>query len=123
MVARNALVLIGGELAEMPIGDTLNGAGGGGGGVGASGVVELDFGASGKTDVAFDVTGQDAILAGSLPRAWILAKATVDRSIDEHRIEEIDVVAGNVQAGTGFTIYGKTRNAPLFGKFNVAWSW
>lgn len=93
------------------------------GGGGWSGTVELDFGASGQTDVAFDVTGQAAILAGSLPRAWVLAKATVDHSIDEHRVEEIDVMAGNVVAGTGFTIYGKTRNAPLYGKFNVAWAW
>jgi hypothetical protein len=52
------------------------------------------------------VTGQAAILAGSLAEAWIFPAATADHSADEHLVETLKVFAGNVVAGTGFTIYG-----------------
>jgi hypothetical protein len=67
------------------------------------------------------ITGQAAIAADSLVKAWLMAKATANRSIDEVRLEEMDVVAGNIVPGTGFTIYGKTRNARIRGEFAVGW--
>ena len=99
----------------------------------ATGIAELDFGAfpgSGEASVA--VTGQAAIVAGSLVEAWLRPVATTDHSADEHLVETIRVVAGNIVAGTGFTIYGYDTNQQpdpngkgtrLYGKWTVAWAW
>jgi hypothetical protein len=75
--------------------------------VGAQGTATIDFGAfPGKTDASVDVTGQAAIVAGSLVEAWIRPVATADHTADEHMVDTIKVFAGNIVAGTGFTIYG-----------------
>ncbi len=74
--------------------------------MGATGSTTVDFGAfPGKTDATVAITGQTAILSGSLVAAWIMPKATADHSIDEHWVDPPVVYAGNVSAGTGFTIY------------------
>jgi hypothetical protein len=75
--------------------------------VGAQGTASLTFGAfPGSSDASVAVTGQAAILAGSLVEAWLMPAATADHSADEHWVESIQVRAGNVVAGTGFTIWG-----------------
>ena len=75
--------------------------------MGAQGSALLDFGVfPGASDASVAVTGQAAILAGSLAEAWIFPAATADHSADEHLVETLTVMAGNVSAGTGFTIYG-----------------
>lgn len=80
--------------------------------MGASGTATLDFGAfPGSTDASVAVTGQTGILSGSLVEAWIFPGATADHSADEHLVESLRVVAGNVSAGVGFTIYGLNANA------------
>lgn len=85
--------------------------------MGAQGTATLDFGAfPGKSDASVAVTGQAGILSGSLVEAWILPAATADHSADEHLVETLKVVAGNISAGTGFTIYGintSQLNEPL----------
>lgn len=85
--------------------------------MGAQGTATLDFGAfPGASDASVAVTGQASILAGSLVEAWLLPADTVDHLADEHMVETIRVVAGNVIAGTGFTIYGfntSQLNEPL----------
>jgi len=102
--------------------------------MGAQGTVLLDFGAfPGLTDATVDVTGQAGIGAGSLVEAWIWPAATADHTADEHWLEELQVFAGNVVAGVGFTVYGVHRPASqavdtgqgtlLNGAFNVAWVW
>lgn len=90
-----------------------------------SGVATLDFGAfPGKTDASVAVTGQTGILAGSAIEAWLQPAATPDHTADEHWIEEIQVMAGNIVAGTGLTIYGRTtNNSRLHGRWNVGWAW
>jgi hypothetical protein len=71
------------------------------------GTATLDFGAfPGASDASVAVTGQAGILAGSLVEAWLFPAATADHTADEHWVETIEVMAGNVVAGTGFTIYG-----------------
>lgn len=71
------------------------------------GTATLDFGAfPGKSDASVAVTGQAGIVAGSLVEAWIRPEATADHSADEHMVETLKVFAGNIVAGTGFTIYG-----------------
>jgi len=85
--------------------------------MGAQGTTTINFGAfPGGSDASVAVTGQASILAGSLVEAWLFPAATADHSADEHVVETIKVVAGNVVAGTGFTIYAvntSTLNEPL----------
>lgn len=93
-------------------------------GGGSSGVASLDFGAfPGKSDTSLAVTGQTSIITGSSVIAKIRPTATADHSVDEHWTEEIDISAGNIVAGTGFTIYAKARNKRLYGLYSVAWQW
>lgn len=67
----------------------------------------MDFGAfPGKSDASVAVTGQGAILAGSLVEAWIRPVATADHTDTEHMVETFQVFAASIIAGTGFTIYG-----------------
>lgn len=112
-----------------------------------TGTALLDFGAfPGASDAAIAITGQTSILAGSLAEAWIFPAATADHSADEHWVESLRVFAGNVVAGTGFTIYGLNdcefsepvsqglgnrafagvgggMGTRLYGKWNIAWVW
>jgi len=102
-----------------------------------TGTATLDFGAfPGKTDATVTVTGQAGIGAGSLVEAWIFPTATADHSADEHWVDPPEVYAGNVAAGTGFTVYGVVKKraeiGPLgrnidqpriYGTWTVAWVW
>jgi hypothetical protein len=114
--------------------------------MGATGTATLDFGAfPGKSDASVAVTGQTGIVSGSLVEAWIRPVATADHSADEHMLETLKVFAGNIVAGTGFTIYGFNTNQlaekPLgweqggaaaggagkipfiYGTWTIAWAW
>jgi len=109
--------------------------------MGAQGTATLNFGAfPGSQEAKIVITGQTGILAGSLASAWVLPAATADHSIDEHLVDPVRVIVGNVVAGTGFTIYGypadiqtfgsKTlagglpdQQANLYGALNIAWCW
>lgn len=101
--------------------------------MGAQGTTILDFGAfPGQSDASIAVTGQASIVAGSLAEAWIRPEATADHSTDEHMLETLKVCAGNIVAGTGFTIYGFNSNpmnepsgtgTRLSGQFTIAWAW
>jgi len=101
-----------------------------------SGTGLLDFGSfPGTKYTSLVITGQAGIVAGSSVEAWITPTATADHTADEHVLEGIKVMAGNIVAGTGFTIYGLDTseiNEPLSigakgtlisGKFTVAWRW
>jgi hypothetical protein len=73
----------------------------------ATGTATLDFGAfPGASDASVAVTGQAAIVAGSLVEAWIRPVATADHTDTEHMVETLKVFAANIVAATGFTIYG-----------------
>lgn len=115
----------------------------------ATGTASLNFGAfPGASDASVAVTGQTGISAGSLVEAWLLPAATADHTADEHLVETLNVMAGTIVAGTGFTIYGintgnlmeplrSLRDLPggggdatqggrgtrLYGIWNVAWAW
>lgn len=94
--------------------------------MGAQGTTTVDFGSfPGKSDTSVAVTGQGTILSGSLVEAWILPATTADHSVDEHLVETIQVIAGNVVASTGFTIYAKNVGfgTMLYGLWNVGWVW
>ena len=110
--------------------------------MGAQGSTTINFGTfPGTTDATATVTGQTGILSGSLVEAWIPAVSTTDHSVDEHWADPPYVTAGNIVAGTGFTIYGKVIDAPvtedspelsyrrnvgnqrLYGQYTVFWVW
>ena len=101
----------------------------------ATGTATLDFGAfPGAGDCNVAVSGQTAIQSGALVEAWLLPTATSDHSADEHVLanDVISVIAGNVVAGTGFTIYGLNAattepvlgDSPvIYGQWIVGWAW
>lgn len=91
----------------------------------ATGTATLDFTAfPGKTDTTLAVTGQASIVAGTLVEAWLRPIATADHSADEHMVEPPRVFAGNIVAGTGFTIYGFSQEpGRLYGTYTIAWAW
>jgi hypothetical protein len=81
-----------------------------------TGTALLDFGAfPGATDASIAVTGQTGIVSGSLVECWVLPADTADHLSDEHLVEQLDVFADTIVAGTGFTIHGvieSTINEP-----------
>jgi hypothetical protein len=112
--------------------------------MGAIGTTTIDFGAfPGASDASVAVTGQAGIVAGSLVEAWLRPAATADHSADEHLVESLRLVAGNIVAGTGFTVYGFNtsdlfeplvavdasresqggRGTRIYGLWTVAWAW
>lgn len=86
----------------------------------------LDFGAApGAPDARVAVTDQAGIVEGSNVLAWVLPIATPDHSADEHVLEPLKVVAGEIVPGVGFTIFGVAL-PPLvnaIGKWTIAWMW
>lgn len=80
-------------------------------GVGTTGEAILDFGGfPGASDATVTVTGQTGIVPTSVVEAWLRLEATGDHSADEHWVETIEVSAGNIVEGDGFTIYGLNTN-------------
>lgn len=115
-IARGATPVGANDLATKSYVDALAG--------GAFGTAIVDFGASpGVPDVTLAITGQTAIVSGSHVQAWVYPIATADHSFDEHRVEQVDMLADTIVAGTGFTIFGRTRNTLIYGKWTVAWMW
>jgi hypothetical protein len=107
-----------------------------------SGVSSVDFGAfPGASDCKTTITGQAGIVAGSKVKAYLIATATADHSADEHWVEPLAVMAGNIADGVGFDIYAANRGegnggsihtrergygadgTMLYGEFTVAWEW
>jgi len=87
-----------------------------------TGTTTVNFG-SRATDTSVAVTGQAGIGGGSLAEAWIWPVATATNTADNHWVDDIEVVAGNVSNGVGFTIYAKCRTGFAHGEFTVGWVW
>ena len=83
------------------------------------GTTTVDFG-TGKTDVSVAVS-VPSITGSQLVEAWVFPTATATNTADDHWVEELRVIAGNVQAGVGFTVYAKCENNLAHGQFTVAW--
>lgn len=86
------------------------------------GTAIVDFG-TGNSAAFVTVTGCAGITAGAPVRAWKMADTSDDHNADEHRIEEIDLLCGDVVAGQGFTIWATARNGSATGKYIVHWQW
>lgn len=82
----------------------------------------VDFGASPASETHIDVTGLLTIASASIVDAWLVAVPTSDNTLDSHVSEDIRILAGNLVAGVGFTIYAVCRNGSTTGKWSVAWA-
>jgi hypothetical protein len=96
-----------------------NGAAGGGG---HSGTASVNF-STGADAATVAVTGQAAIGVASRVQAWIRLDTTADHTPDEARVESLKITAGNIVAGTGFTIYADCYEGLATGVFDIDWSW
>lgn len=85
----------------------------------AQGTATIDFG-TGKTDTSVAVSAP-AITGSQLVEAWVFPTATVSNTTDDHWVEDLTVVAGNVQAGVGFTVYAKCNTGFAHGQYTVGW--
>jgi hypothetical protein len=92
--------------------------------MGAQGTAVLDFGAApGANSEASLAVAAAGIAAGSSVEAWIRHEATADHTLDEVRFENVKILAGGINAGVGFTIYGEVLKGCVWGRFNVDWVW
>lgn len=95
--------------------------------MGAQGQTTVDFGSgasqSNDTYKTVTVTGQALILSTSDVEAWVRVAASADHNVDEHSVENLEVRAGNIVVGTGFTIYVTCTTGKTYGVFNLSWVW
>lgn len=94
---------------------------GGAGGLN-KGTATLDF-STGNAEASVAVTGQGAIAADSLVAASKRLVTTAAHSADEARMESLEVTAGNISPGAGFTIYGHILQGRAQGAYTVNWWW
>lgn len=90
--------------------------------MGAQGTATIDFGSKAH-ETSVTITGQAGIIAGSLVEAWIRMVANGSTTADEALYEDLKITAGNIIAGTGFTIYAEVKRGYAHGTFTVAWVW
>ena len=83
------------------------------------GTTTVNFG-TGKTDVSVFVS-DTSITASQLVEAWIFPSETASNTSDNHWVEDLQVVAGNIQNGSGFTIYAKCKTGLAHGIYNVGY--
>jgi hypothetical protein len=88
----------------------------------ATGTTTVNFGA-GADSVTTVITGQSGITAGALLDVWLVATATANSTVDDHWVESLQVMAGNIVPGVGFTIYAKCNVGRAYGLYTVQWAW
>lgn len=87
------------------------------------GTVTVDFG-TGKYDTSVVVTGQSGITTANLVEAWLSGVATSNNLADAGFVEQIQVYAGDIVNGTGFTVYAFCPQGRAFGQYvcNFVWN-
>lgn len=90
-----------------------------------SGTATLNFGAvTQQRDSTASVFVSDTnIQANSYLRAWLSVATTSDHSVDEIAIDPPTIMAGNINVGSGFTIYGFSPNGRTYGHYSILWAW
>lgn len=83
------------------------------------GTTTVNFG-TGATDASVAVSSA-GITALQLVEAWIFPANTASNTVDNHWVEDLKVVAGNVVAGVGFTVYAKCNTGRAHGIYNIGW--
>lgn len=87
----------------------------------ATGTTTVDFG-TGTQDVSVTVSSP-TITGSSLVEAWVLPADTASNTVDNHLIEDLQVIAHSVTNGVGFTIYAKCNTLVAHGIYNIGWAW
>ena len=86
-----------------------------------SGTVTLSFGAAGSTEATAAVS-DTGVLVGSRVGAGLQVPASDSpRYRDEYWVEDLDVSAGNIDPGVGFTVYAVSRGGAVVGDFTATW--
>lgn len=90
-----------------------------------TGQTTIDFGAfPGTLDASVTITGQGAIVSGSLVEAWVYPIATADHSVAEHYTDPPRIMAGEITAAAGFVIRGFSLDQrPRYGLYTINWAW
>ena len=86
------------------------------------GTAVVEFG-SGKLEASIAVTGQGAIVSGSLVEACPALTSTSNNPVDGAKDERLSAWAGDIIAATGFTIYVRPQQGLAFGQYNIFWVW
>lgn len=112
MTVRNPLVIVAGEVKELPTGDTINGSS-----VSITGLATIDFGSTfpGSNETSVVVTGISNILSTSRVRPFFMTGSTSDHTENDHKYASllIDLTVNPISVGSGFTL-----NATSTQKFN-----
>lgn len=93
--------------------------------MGAQGTATINFGAIGSVGnrSSVNVTGQASILSNSAVEGWLRLEATAEHPVDDLLIDPVKVIAGNIVAGTGFTLYAEMPYGNAYGNYKVDWAW
>lgn len=90
-----------------------------------TGTALLDFGATATDEASVVITGQTSIADASHIEAFFMRDVTADNGADEHdqAAASVQLVAGDIVAGTGFTIHGTALIGFAIGGFTIHWVW
>ncbi len=88
-----------------------------------TGTATLDFTSGGLYEASVAVTGQTGIGTNSYVEAWIRLVSTAANTADDARVETLKITAGNIIAGTGFTIYGEVEQGKAHNTYTINWVW
>jgi hypothetical protein len=88
-----------------------------------TGTATVSFGAApGGNTASVVITGQAAILAGSLIESWLMYSTSADHNETEHLVVPMQLRCGTIVPGTGFTIYAMSEWV-LTGAWTLQWVW
>lgn len=92
---------------------------------GNKGTAVADFGPwPGESFVTVAITSETGITSGAAVEAWVRPTDTADHTADEHKVAPLIVTAGDVVAGTGFTINVHYNGPSLtYGQWALWWVW
>jgi hypothetical protein len=89
------------------------------------GTATINWGAfPGANEASVTVTGQTGITGTSHAEAWYMSEVLGSKTANDHAYMATlsELSCGNIVAGTGFTIYGRSTEK-LQGSFTVHWVW
>lgn len=84
-----------------------------------TGTTTINFGA--KETTAKTTVSSAGITGASLVEAWLFPAVTASNTVDNHWVDDIKVMAGNVQNGVGFDVYALCNTGLAHGIYNVGW--
>ena len=87
-----------------------------------TGTATVDFG-TGAYDTNLAVTGQAGITTSNLVEAWLSGTASSNNLADAGFVEQLQIYAGDIVNGTGFTIYAFCPSGRAFGQYVINWVW